>query len=53
MHNLSNRVYINYHKPIWGGLISLAVLLLIIFFDKKSFFDKPTASGCQLDEDVN
>ena len=45
MHNLSNRVFIQYHKPIWGGLVYLAVLLTIIIFDRKTLFKKPLTSS--------
>ncbi|NPD88625.1 MAG: CPBP family intramembrane metalloprotease [Asgard group archaeon] len=41
MHNLSNRVFIKYHKPIWGGLIYLLVLSFIIILDRSFVFKKP------------
>jgi membrane protease YdiL (CAAX protease family) len=44
MHNLSNTVFINYHNPLWGGIVYFAVLIVILLFDsgtllKKSNFD--------------
>jgi membrane protease YdiL (CAAX protease family) len=44
MHNLSNRVFINYHKPIWGGLVYLVILIVIVIFDRKNLFKKPISS---------
>ncbi len=41
MHNLSNRVFIKYHKPIWGGLIYLIILAVILIFDRKNMFKRP------------
>ena len=41
MHNLANRVFIKYHRPIWGGIIYFIILLTIIFFDRKNMFKKP------------
>lgn len=33
MHNLSNTVFINYHNPLWGGIIYFAVLIVMLLFD--------------------
>ena len=51
MHNLSNRVYINYLKPYWGGVIYLIVLLIIIYFDRKTLLNIPGKIPMELLQD--
>lgn len=40
MHNLSNTVFINYHDPLWGGIIYSAILLIILLLDSKTLLKK-------------
>ncbi|MHA1954212.1 MAG: CPBP family intramembrane glutamic endopeptidase [Candidatus Heimdallarchaeaceae archaeon] len=51
MHNLSNRVFIQYHKPIWGGLIYLLILIVIVILDRPFLLNKPIQLESK--EDVN
>lgn len=40
MHNLSNTVFINYHNPLWGGIIYFAVLIVILLCDSAVLLKK-------------
>lgn len=40
MHNLSNSVFINYHNPIFGGVIYFTILIVILLFDHKTLLMK-------------
>lgn len=40
MHNLSNAVFINYHNPLWGGIIYFAVLVIIVLLDSETLLKK-------------
>jgi len=40
MHNLSNTVFINYHNPLWGGIIYFAVLIVILLCDSATLLKK-------------
>jgi len=41
MHTLSNTVFINYHNPLWGGIIYFAVLIVILLCDPAALLKKP------------
>jgi membrane protease YdiL (CAAX protease family) len=41
MHNLSNTVFINYHNPLWGGIVYFAVLIVILLFDSATLLKNP------------
>lgn len=41
MHNLSNTVFINYHNPLWGGIIYLGILIIILRLDSGTLLKKP------------
>jgi len=40
MHNLSNTVFINYHNPLWGGIIYFAILIMILLSDSGALLKK-------------
>lgn len=40
MHNLSNTVFINYHDPLWGGIIYFVILIIILLRDSETMLTK-------------
>jgi len=36
MHNLSNSIFINYHHPIWGGIVYFVLFIVIMLFDSRT-----------------
>lgn len=36
MHNLSNTFFINYHNPIWGGIVYYVLFIVIMLFDSRT-----------------
>lgn len=40
MHNLSNTVFINYHDPLWGGIIYFVILVMILLRDSEAMLNK-------------
>jgi uncharacterized protein len=41
MHNLSNRVFINYLDPLLGGIIYFVILVMILLRDSETMLTKP------------
>jgi membrane protease YdiL (CAAX protease family) len=40
MHKLSNTVFINYHDPLWGGIIYFVILVMILLRDSETMLTK-------------
>ena len=40
MHNLSNTVFINFHDPLWGGIIYFVILVVILLRDSETMLNK-------------
>ena len=43
MHNLSNTVFINYHNPLWGGIIYFVILIMILLRDSDTLLKRTSA----------
>jgi membrane protease YdiL (CAAX protease family) len=40
MHNLSNTAFINYHNPMWGGIIYFVILVMILLRDYETMINR-------------